>query len=302
MPNVSIVTATYNRSSTLPRAIESVLSQTYADFEHIIVDDGSDDSTPEVVNRYDDSRITYIRLDENRGANAARNIGIKEASGDYISILDSDDEYHPKRIERMISAIQNVPSAVGAVCHSYQRVSNNTPDSIKSVPQGMFSLDELRHGNAIGSFLGVLFKADLFTKIGNLDEKMVASQDYEYYLRVAREYSFFGVSDVLGLHYRLSESIGANTFRTQRAYRQVRQRHGDILSKHQAAKYKYTLFQHYAEQENVSQAKKALLDSVRLNPRNPVLYYYLIFSILGENGIQMAERLKNHISKRLLSS
>jgi glycosyltransferase involved in cell wall biosynthesis len=88
---LSIITATYNRLSRLPALLQSVKGQDYHDFELLIVDDGSTDSTPVLFNSKLDERICYLRHDDNRGASAARRIGIKRAKGDFLLFLDSDD-------------------------------------------------------------------------------------------------------------------------------------------------------------------------------------------------------------------
>src|SRR6478736_3287941 len=95
----SVVIPTYNRASTLPRAIRSVLEQTYADVELVIVDDGSTDDTAEVVGAFADARITYLRQ-TNRGVSAARNAGAAAATGDFIVFLDSDDQLLPEAVQR----------------------------------------------------------------------------------------------------------------------------------------------------------------------------------------------------------
>lgn len=99
IPTVSVVIPTYNRAHLVGRAIQSVLNQTYQDFEIIVVDDGSTDNTEEVVKSFNDPRIRYIRHDQNRGGSAARNTGIKMARGEYIAFQDSDDEWLPEKLE-----------------------------------------------------------------------------------------------------------------------------------------------------------------------------------------------------------
>ncbi|MFC6990634.1 glycosyltransferase family 2 protein [Haladaptatus sp. GCM10025707] len=95
MPTVSVVIPTYNRSEEVTHAIDSVLAQTYDDFELLVVDDGSTDDTEEVVTSYDDDRVKFIEHEENQGAPAARNTGIEHAEGEYVAFLDSDDEWLP---------------------------------------------------------------------------------------------------------------------------------------------------------------------------------------------------------------
>jgi len=103
-PTVSIVLPTYERETLIGRSIRSVIDQTYDDFELIVVDDGSADATAEEVARCGDRRTSYIRLDENRGAAAARNVGIRHAVGRFIAFQDSDDEWVPTKLERHMGA------------------------------------------------------------------------------------------------------------------------------------------------------------------------------------------------------
>ena len=108
-PTVSVIIPTYNRAHLVDRAIQSVLNQTYKDFELIIVDDGSTDNTEDIIKEFQkkDERIKYIRHEENRGGSAARNTGIKAAKGEYIAFLDSDDEWLPIKLGRQISEFTN---------------------------------------------------------------------------------------------------------------------------------------------------------------------------------------------------
>lgn len=101
---ISVIIPTYNRAAFLPKAIESVLAQTYTDWELIVVDDGSTDNTREVVSKYSDKRITYI-YQENSERSAARNNGIAHAKGNYICFLDSDNYMLPNRLEKIVECI-----------------------------------------------------------------------------------------------------------------------------------------------------------------------------------------------------
>src|SRR5262245_52205489 len=92
-PTVSIVIPTYNRAALIARSIQSVLNQSYADFELLVIDDGSTDETEGVVARFFDLRINYVRLASNAGASAARNVGIRISKGKFIAFQDSDDEW-----------------------------------------------------------------------------------------------------------------------------------------------------------------------------------------------------------------
>lgn len=116
-PKISIIMATYNRANVLPRAITSVLRQTYPLWELIIVDDGSIDDTISCLSQYPDSRIIKVILEENRGVNAARNAGLDRMSGTWFTFLDSDDEIKNNALERLVIFINQHPNADAITCN-----------------------------------------------------------------------------------------------------------------------------------------------------------------------------------------
>jgi glycosyltransferase involved in cell wall biosynthesis len=99
MPRVSVILPTYNRAYILPEAVESVLQQTFSDFELIIADDGSTDETAQMVRRFRDPRIRFLRNEKNRGVAAARNHALGPARGEFVAFLDSDDVWMPQKLE-----------------------------------------------------------------------------------------------------------------------------------------------------------------------------------------------------------
>ena len=101
MSLVSVIIPAHNREAYLPTAIDSVLAQTFSDWELLVVDDGSEDSTPKIAQEYarQDSRIHYLRHSPRRGAQAARNAGIRASGGRWIAFLDSDDQWLPDSLE-----------------------------------------------------------------------------------------------------------------------------------------------------------------------------------------------------------
>ena len=114
-PLISVVTITRNRGKLIGRCIQSVLNQTYKNIEHIVVDGASDDETDEVVSRFKDERLVYLKLRENWSLEKTYKFGTSKAKGEYICFLDSDDEYLPTKIEKQVNLIESLPEEYGMV-------------------------------------------------------------------------------------------------------------------------------------------------------------------------------------------
>ena len=119
-PTVSVVVPTYNRAELLPRALDSIIGQTFSDWEIVLVDDGSIDGTSELAATYErqlGSLFRFIRQD-NQGSSAARNLGIDESRGEFVAFLDSDDEFFPTKLERQLELFRRRPK-LGFVYSDY---------------------------------------------------------------------------------------------------------------------------------------------------------------------------------------
>lgn len=114
-PLVSVITITRNRGKLIDRCIKSVLGQTYQNIEHIIVDGASDDETDEVVASFTDPRLKYIKLDSNWPIAKTINYGVERSQGQFVTFLDSDDEYLPTKVEKQLTKIQTLPQDYGMV-------------------------------------------------------------------------------------------------------------------------------------------------------------------------------------------
>jgi glycosyltransferase involved in cell wall biosynthesis len=131
IPVVSVVIPTFNRAGLIGRAIESCLGQRDAPtMEVIVVDDCSDDDTRDVVARYADRGVRYIRLAENLGGAAARNAGIDAARGRYLAFLDSDDTWRPEKLKRQIAALAQSAAPQQTVCHTQVRIRRQGRDEV----------------------------------------------------------------------------------------------------------------------------------------------------------------------------
>jgi len=145
-PKVSVIIATHNRAALLPRAVQSILDQTLQNFEIIIVDDASTDETPCIIEKMkeQDDRIQCFRSDKNIGPALIRNMGIRQAAGEFIAILDDDDESYPKRLETQRDYLLKnkdiglVASAVTYVDENGKRIGSNLLDMHEMNPDEMF--------------------------------------------------------------------------------------------------------------------------------------------------------------------
>lgn len=196
---VSVIIPTHNRAHLVSRAIRSVLDQTYEDLELIVVDDASTDDTDEVVKAFKDPRLHYVRHQDNRGANAARNTGIRNSKGSYIGFLDSDDEWLPKKLEKQVQVFGSSGPEVGLVYTGMQLVDQATGDVLGTcLPQhrGLL-LRKLLLENIVGSTSTALLCQSFLDRTGGFDERLPARQDADLWIRLARHCAFDYVQEAL---------------------------------------------------------------------------------------------------------
>jgi glycosyltransferase involved in cell wall biosynthesis len=189
---VSVVLPTYNRAWCLARAIESVLRQTYRALELIVVDDGSTDDTPDVVSAFSDPRIRYIRLARNRGAGAARNVGVRHATGRLLAFQDSDDEWLSANLELHLSTFEACAPEVAVVYSDMHRIHRDGRvryhRSPTLVPGRL--IDPVTRFYQVCS-LGIqstVIRRECFEAVGGFDEALPALEDLELFIRLSKRY------------------------------------------------------------------------------------------------------------------
>lgn len=187
-PTVSVIIPTYNRAHLIVEALESVFAQTYADFEVIVVDDGSTDDTEEILAPYRD-RIRYIKQ-ENAGVSAARNHGIFEAKGEYIAFLDSDDIWFPEKLEKQMRFFENHPNC-SFLCSDFLRGTslsdNPQPQHSRFRSTSILRFEDFGEGNYVTT-PSVLAKKAVFYKAGLFDSSIRVSEDYDLWIRIAHDF------------------------------------------------------------------------------------------------------------------
>jgi glycosyltransferase involved in cell wall biosynthesis len=299
---VSVVIPAYNRAETLSRAIDSVLAQTFEDFEIIVVDDGSTDETPAVVESYDDDRIDYRRLDRNRGANIARNRGIKIAEGDLLSFLDSDDELHPEHLERVVERFWESSDHCAGVYTSFESVIDGRLIDVSIASDSEITATDIRKGNIVGTLSCTTFEAEVFEEIGNFDEELPSGQDLDFYIRVLESRSMVGIEDILVTKHQLEDSIGKDIERKREGFKQIREKHGDNLSAEYKSKQYRVEGQLYAIEGELNRARDRFQNALRLHPKSPITYYFYFTSLFGSRvftaALSVARRIRKAMKRR----
>lgn len=172
-PLVSVITITRNRGKLIGRCIQSVLNQTYKNIEHIIVDGASDDETDEVVASFKDERLKYVKLDSNWSIAKTINYGIEISIGKFITFLDSDDEYHPTKVEKQLNKILTLPKDYGMVyCWMtyFDQKSMKIIKEHKPTVKGDVSVDVVAEPVVSGTPT-YFFRRDAFIENGGWKEK-----------------------------------------------------------------------------------------------------------------------------------
>jgi hypothetical protein len=187
-PRVTVVTPAYNVAQYIGEAVDSVLRQTFTDFEYLVVDDGSQDNSVEVVRQHagHDPRFRLVP-GEHRGLSAVRNIGIREARGKYIAYLDGDDRWHPQFLERQVALIESLPPDVGLVFSRVRlMLENGTVVFYQWQRSGRYDFDDFLVGsNPARCGSSLLIRRSCFEDVGTFDEDLASVEDLEMWLRIA---------------------------------------------------------------------------------------------------------------------
>lgn len=189
-PFFTVIMATYNRRDLLPRAINSVLNQTFGYFELLVIDNGSTDDTGSVVGKFKDPRVKYIlNPHPTESCDAPRNLGIGMAKGSLVSFLDDDDLWYPERLEKVKEAFDR-NSAVAAVCHNENKtVDGKFAGLLKHGPWSEDIYERLLYDRNCLSSCAMTIKTDLLRKLKGFDlrKEFDSAADYDLWLRMASE-------------------------------------------------------------------------------------------------------------------
>jgi GT2 family glycosyltransferase len=283
-PAVTVVIPTFNRAAVLARAIRSVVGQTCQDWELIVVDDCSTDGTEQTVRGFSDSRITYLRLDRNSRWGAARNTGIRQARGEYVAFLDSDDEWLPEKLEKELEVFQNSDPAVGLVYTGKMILDEQGRVlEVRRPTKSGWVYDALLDWDFIGSCSRVAVKKQVLDRVGGFDETFGICEDYDLWLRVARTSKIACVPYCLVKRYMGSDQVTASLRNICEAWER-------ILSKYRSEMKPGTLARHLFRAALLlfnyepRRARVLAWEGLRLRPLQPSLVAALAASFLGRDS------------------
>ena len=175
MPKATIITITYNSAKYVKQAIESILAQSFTDFEYIIGDDCSTDSTWEIINKYKDTRIRKYRNEKNIGEYPNRNKSLEIAKGEYVIWIDGDDIFYPHGLEFMIKMLDAFPNSAMACARPYWK---NMVYPYELTPKETYMFDFFGSPVTINGFPDTLFKTDILKKEGGLPENFISGDTF----------------------------------------------------------------------------------------------------------------------------
>ena len=196
-PAVSVVMAAKNYARFLPEAVDSVLAQTFPDWELVIVDDGSTDGTPDVVRPYlADTRIRYFRSDA-LGQSRAKNLGIGFSRGEFIAFLDADDAWFPTKLAEQVELLRKCPTV--GVTYTQRELIDEAGKSLgfhtETLPGGRV-LPRIFLQNFV-CFSSAMVRREVFESVGVFDPSLDLSIDYDLWLRAAKHFEFRPIQKVL---------------------------------------------------------------------------------------------------------
>lgn len=224
MPLISVIIPVYNGEKTIRETIESVLKQTFSDFEILVINDGSQDATLDIVTSIDDSRLKVFSY-PNKGLATSRNRGISHASGDFIAFLDADDLWTSDKLEAQLKALQAHPQA--AVVYSWTDFIDEFGQALGSGIHKTFNGDvfaNLLADNFIVNGSNTLIRKQAIIDVGGFDESLVNMGDWDLWLRLSAHFHFVAVPSAQVLYRRTHNSMSMDVLRLEQAYLKIMER------------------------------------------------------------------------------
>lgn len=299
MPKISVVIPTYNAAQYVGEAIESVLNQTFKDYEIVVVDDGSTDNTEELLQKYVD-RIRYIKQ-KNGGEGAARNRGIREAHGEWVAFLDADDLWLPHKLKVQMEFVEQHPDV------DFIYGDTSVFDSNRVLSKSVFSERQPHEGRIIKNLLrencvpilSVIARKKCFEKSGLFKEGMKYCTDYEMWLRFAKYFKFGYVNEVVASCRKHEKGVSQNMEQMHKTHLNILNTTLKDMKIPYAAADRIRSFNYFKngylcfEKKNKDASKNFFL-SILNNPFYLKSWVYLFLSMLPSEIIIFLKKIKKY--------
>ena len=266
MPKVSVNIACFNSAQFIGETMESVLSQTYGDLEVIVMDDGSTDSTGDIVKSFGDPRIKYF-YKKNEGLSRTRNRALEVSSGEYIAFIDHDDMWLPRKLEKQISILERQEDVYLVYSNHFNLFPNGRREIVLKGPQPEgYAAEELLREYRIG-LLNTVVRKKAFAELGAMfDEKLALCEDYDMFMRIVCRRRVAYVDEPLAVyrvHPGMQSIVAGKKFPEEFTYvmAKLKKIYPDIGEKYGHA------IDHMASRVELSRAKIALLSNNRIEAR-----------------------------------
>ncbi len=293
---VSVVLPTHERGAVLGEAMASVLGQTYEALELLVVDGGSTDRTPEVVESFDDPRVRYHRRAEPAGVSAARNLGVEETDGEFVAFVDSDDRWHPEKLRRQVAALrERGPDCAVAYCgieksSGEPRTRDGASGDVEAAVRRM----------AVPTYTSTLLvRRAALQACGGFDEGLPCFEDWDLCLRLAADHEFAHCEGPLVEKGTAGDNVSAQPDRLAAAVERLRSKHD--LPDGTLARLLADVGVTYCEAGRLREGRAYVRRALRLDPRRPGTAAAYLLSLPGspaafDAGMNAVYALERHVA------
>lgn len=295
MMTVSAIITTFNRANYLKLAIASVLSQSYSNFELIILDNSSSDHTEETVHSFDDSRIRYIKH-QPLNISETRNLGVRESQGEFIAFLDDDDEWMPDKLEKELQLFLKVSKQVALVYGGFIRIDKNGRPFYAHVPklkgQILKNLLSLKD-DFTGSASNPMIRKSVIHQLGGFDEEIRTGEDWEFYLRLSEKYLIECVEEpIVKIRHHFGARLGDRVKDYIDLEMKVMQQFETVFNQDKKlhAFYLQRIAGKFIRLNQMAEGRRYLLQAIKQAPFNIVVYVQWFLSFMPIRFYKMAHK------------
>jgi len=284
VPRVSAILTTFNRARLLRTAMQSALSQTFRDFELIVLDNSSTDETPAVIRGFSDERIRHVVHPPCRIAEA-RNRGLREARGEFIAFLDDDDEWLPLKLACQVGALERGPESLGLVYGGFVRIDDRGTEYAHHTPAlhgKILSALLWQRDPFTGSASNPMMRASALRALGGFNGALATSEDWELYLRLAERFEIGCVPEtVVRIRTHAAARLGDRIDEARRVEELVLDRYGAAMEPRLRSLFYRKIGGKLCRTGAVREGRARFLDAIKADPVNPLAYAQYGLSLLG---------------------